>query len=85
MAHATEHNPQADFVRGQMEVADQRSTYTLFNSMVHWCATFVAALVAFLTLWLCAHIAFIGSAVVALIIVGVGVWMGRNTGHNAGY
>ena len=85
MAHAGDHNPQADYHRGQMEVADQRSTYMLFNSLVHWCSTFIAALVAFLVLWLCAHIAFLGALVVAVVIVAVGVFMNRNTGHNSGY
>ena len=85
MADAVEHNPQADFVRGEMEVVAQRSMYTRFNSLVHWCSTFIAAAVAFLTLWLCAHIAFLGAAVVAAVIVAAGVWMNRNTGHNAGY
>ena len=85
MADAVEHNPQADFVRGQMEVADQRSTYSRFNSLVHWCSTFIAALVAFLTLWLCAHIALLGALIVAAVIIAGGVWMNRSTGHNAGY
>jgi hypothetical protein len=85
MAGAVEHNPQADHNRGDMEVAAQRSMYMRFNSMIHWCSTFIAALVAFLTLWLCAHFALLGAAVIALVIVGVGAWMGRNTGHNAGY
>ena len=85
MANAVEHNPQADYNRGEMEVVAQRSMYTRFNSLIHWCSTFIAALVAFLTLWLCAHFAFIGALVVAVVIIAVGVWMNRNTGHNAGY
>ncbi len=74
-----------EFHRGEMEVRTHRSMYMRFNGMVHWTSTIIAALVAFLVLWLCAHIAFIGAVVVAAIIVGVGVWMNRNTGHNAGY
>lgn len=85
MAGPVEHNPQADYHRGQMEVADQRSTYVRFNGLIHWCSTFIAALVAFLTLWLCAHIAFLGSAVIAAIIIAAGVFMNRNSGHNSGY
>ena len=85
MAGPVEHNPQADYHRGQMEVDAQRSMYTRFNGLIHWCSTFIAALVAFLVLWLCAHIAFLGAAVVAVVIVGAGAWMNRNTGHNSGY
>ena len=85
MDHAADHNPQADYHRGQMEVAPQRSMYMRFNSLMHWCSTFIAALVAFLVLWLCAHFPFLAAAVVALVIVGVGIWMNRSTGHNSGY
>ena len=84
MAQTGDQTP-AEYHHGDMPVVDQRSTYTLFNSMVHWCATFIAAMVAFLVLWLCAHIAFIGALVIAAIIVAGGVWMNRNTGHNAGH
>lgn len=84
MADSAEPLP-ADYHRGDMPVQAQRSTYMTFNSLVHWCATGVAALVAFLTLWLCAHIAFLGAAVVAVGIIALGVWFNRNTGHNAGY
>ena len=75
----------AEYHRGEMQVADQRSMYMRFNGLVHWGCTFIAALVAFLVLWLCAHIAFLASAFVAVVIIAAGVWMNRNTGHNAGY
>ena len=74
-----------EYHRGGMQVADHKSMYTRFNGMIHWGCTFIAALVAFLVLWLCAHVAFLGSLIVALAIIGAGVWMNRNTGHNAGY
>ena len=59
------------------------------RSSTLWCIgdrPAIAAIVAFLVLWLCAHIAFLGAAViVAVVIVAAGVWMNRTTGHNAGY
>ena len=85
MTTATDHNPQADYHRGQMEVAGQRSTYMLFNTLIHRCSTFIAALVAFLVLWLCGHVAFLGSAVVGVLIVAAGLWFNRGAGHNSGY
>ena len=84
MAQTGEQTP-GDYNRGEMEVRTHRSMYSRFNAMIHWGSTGIAALVAFLVLWLCAHIAFIGAVVVAAIIVAVGVWMNRKTGHNAGY
>ena len=82
--HAGEHNP-VDYNRGDMEVHAHRSMYSRFNALVHWGSTAIAAIVAFLVLWLCAHIAFLGALIVAVVIVAVGVWMNRTTGHNAGY
>ncbi len=79
-----EHAP-AEYHRGEMSVKDHRSMYMRFNGMIHWGSTLVAALVAFLVLWLCAHIPFIAAVIVSAVIIGVGVWMNRNTGHNAGY
>ena len=84
MADSAEHLP-AEYHRGEMPVQGQRSTYMMFNGMLHWCATGIAAMVAFLVLWLCAHIAFLGALVVAVLIVAVGVWFNRSAGHNAGY
>ena len=84
MAQTGEQTP-ADYHRGDMEVQAHRSMYSRFNAMVHWGSTAIAAIVAFLVLWLCAHIAFLGALIVSAVIVAVGVWMNRNTGHNAGY
>ena len=84
MAQTGDHTP-AEYHRGDMGVDDHRSMYGRFNAMIHWGSTAIAALVAFLVLWLCAHIAFLGALIVAVVIVAAGVWMNRNTGHNAGY
>ena len=84
MAQTGEHTP-AEYHHGEMEVQAHRSMYGRFNALVHWGSTIIAALLAFLVLWLCAHIALLGALIVSAIIVAVGVWMNRNTGHNAGY
>ena len=72
---------QGEYHRGEMTVADQRSTYTLFNSMVHWCSAGVAALVALLAIWLCAHAGFLLGLIVAVVIMGVAFFMSRKTAH----
>jgi energy-converting hydrogenase Eha subunit B len=70
-----------EYHHGEMSVADQRSTYTLFNAMLHWCGAGIAALVAFLTIWLCAHAGFITGAVVAVVIMAVAFLAARKPGH----
>ena len=67
--------------RGDMPVAGQKSTYSLFNSLVHWCGMGIAALVAFLTIWLCAHAGFFPALIVAAVIMGVAVFLARRGGH----
>ncbi len=81
----TDEQTSGDYNRGEMEVQTHRSMYSRFNAMIHWGSTVIAALVAFLVLWLCAHIALLGAVIVSAVIVAVGVFMNRNTGHNAGY
>jgi hypothetical protein len=70
-----------EYHRGEMSVADQRETYSLFNAMIHWGGAGVAALVAFLTIWLCAHAGFVAGAVVALVIMGAAAFTARKSGH----
>jgi hypothetical protein len=70
-----------DYHRGDMPVAEQASTYSTFNGMLHWCAAGVAALVAFLTIWLCAHAGFLPALIVAIVILAVAGFMSRKPKH----
>ena len=70
-----------DYHRGEMPVDGQKSTYMLFNGMVHWCGLGVAALVAFLVIWLCAHAGFFPALLVAAVIMGVAVFLNRKPGR----
>ena len=65
---AGEHN------RGDMEIAGHAATYRAFNNLLHWGALFLAAFLSFWTLWLCAHAGFFPSAIVAVVILGLGTW-----------
>ena len=70
-----------EYHRGNMPVTDQRSTYTLFNQLVHWCSAGIAALLAFLTIWLCAHAGFLTGLIVAVVIMAAAAFMNRKPGH----
>jgi hypothetical protein len=70
-----------EYHHGEMPVAGQRETYVLFNAMIHWCGAAIAALVAFLTIWLCAHAGFITGLVVAVVIMGAAALTARKSGH----
>ncbi len=70
-----------EYHHGEMPVTDQRATYSLFHALFHWCGAGIAALVAFLTIWLCGHAGFITGAVVAVVIMGAAVFTARKSGH----
>lgn len=64
----------ADHAHGEMDASAQRSTYRAFNTLLHWAALLLAALLSFLTLWLCAHAGFLTGLVVAIVILVIGTW-----------
>lgn len=60
--------------RGGMEIAAHASTYRAFNTLLHWAALCIAALLSFLTLWLCAHAGFWPGLIVGIVILAIGTW-----------
>jgi hypothetical protein len=69
--------------RGEMDIAEQVSTFAFFNAMTKWGSLFVAALVLFLTLWFCTGAGFVGAAVTAAVLVAVGVVLLRDKPQSA--
>lgn len=63
--------------RGEMNIAEQVSTFALFNTMTKWGSLFVGALVLFLTLWFCTSAGFGGAAITAIVVIALGVFVLR--------
>jgi hypothetical protein len=61
-----------DYTRGDMIIEEHEKTYDGFLKMTKWGSLYLAALVLFLTLWFCTPAGFIGSAITALVLVGIG-------------
>jgi hypothetical protein len=59
--------------RGEMDIAEQVSTFDFFNTMTKWGSLFVGSLVLFLTLWFCTGAGFGGALITVVIADVIGV------------
>jgi hypothetical protein len=62
----------SDYHRGEMDIHAQQSTYKLFMGLSKWGALYTAALILFLSLWLCAHAGFLRSALATIVMIVLG-------------
>ena len=61
-----------DYARGDMEIAEHRSTYRAFDGLVRFGSLGLAGLLLFLTLLFCTAIGFIGAAVPTVVLLVAG-------------
>ena len=61
------------YQRGEMDIAEQVSTFEFFNTMTKWGSLFVGTLVLFLALWFCTGAGFGGAFITAVIVVAAGI------------
>jgi hypothetical protein len=59
--------------RGEMDISEQTATFDFVMAMTKWGSLAVAALLAFLVLWLCAGAGFMGGFLTAAVMVALGV------------
>jgi Na+/H+-translocating membrane pyrophosphatase len=67
--------PAADFHPGDQDVKPHLASYLLFNSLMHWAALSIAAILVSLVLWFCVGSGFFAGLIVGLIIQGVGSYV----------
>ena len=63
----------SDYQRGNMDIAEQTSTYHLVMGLTKWGSLFIAAGLLFFTLLFCTHTGFLGSAASAVVMIVLGV------------
>lgn len=68
-----------DYIRGEMQIAEQISTYEMVISLAKWGALILAAIVLFFTMWLYPRGNFMGAAVSTIALLAVGVFLLRKT------
>ncbi|WP_395670867.1 aa3-type cytochrome c oxidase subunit IV [Phenylobacterium sp.] len=62
-----------DYHRGEMDIAEQVSTYGLVMGITKWGSLATAVLVLWLTLFFCTETGFLGSSAAAFVLLVVGV------------
>ena len=71
-----------DYHRGEMDIAEQRSTFDLVMGITKWGSLFVAAVVLFFTLWLYPRGSFMAAAIATFVLVAAGVFfLRKKTAH----
>jgi hypothetical protein len=68
----------SDHTRGEMDIAEQVSTFELFNNMTKWGSLFIGSLLMFLALWFCTGAGFMGAAITAAVMITAGVFFLRD-------
>jgi hypothetical protein len=65
----------ADFHPGDQDIKANLATYSLFNSLMHWGALVIAAILVALVMWFCVPSGFITGIFAGLVILGVGSYV----------
>ncbi|HEY9218503.1 MAG TPA: aa3-type cytochrome c oxidase subunit IV [Phenylobacterium sp.] len=73
----------SDYHRGQMNIAEQRSTFHLVMGLTKWGSLIIAVTVLFFTLWMCTAAGFMGAAFTAIVVTAIGVMLLRDKGGHA--
>lgn len=67
----------SDYIRGEMQVAEQISTYEMFVSLAKWGSLLIAAIVLFFTMWLYPRGNFWAAAISTFVLVAAGIFFLR--------
>jgi Bacterial aa3 type cytochrome c oxidase subunit IV len=71
---ASAHDSHADYVPGEMPIAEQAATFHGVMGLFKWGSLVTAAFLTMLVLWFCTPADFFSGAVVAVIILAVGIF-----------
>ncbi|MBJ7411360.1 MAG: aa3-type cytochrome c oxidase subunit IV [Phenylobacterium sp.] len=68
----------SDYQRGNMDIAEQVSTFHLVMGLTKWGSLYISAGLLFFTLLFCTHTGFVGSAISAVVMVVLGTLLLRD-------
>lgn len=68
----------SDYQRGNMDIAEQTSTFHLVMGLTKWGSLYISAALLFFTLLFCTHTGFVGSAISAVVMVALGTLLLRD-------
>jgi len=72
-----------DHTRGEMDIAEQVSTFQSFNTMTKWGSLAIGTLLLFVTLLFCTGAGFLGAAITAVVVIAAGVTLLRSKPETA--
>lgn len=75
MAGPASHEHDQDYHKGEMDIAEQRSTFALIMGIAKWGAFLSAVVILFFTMWLYPRGNFMGAAVATLILIVAGIFL----------
>jgi hypothetical protein len=74
----------SEYHRGEMDIAEQVSTFNLFNGLTKWGSLALASMLSLLVLWFCTPVGFGGGFVTGAIVLVIGIALLRekpDAGH----
>ncbi len=63
----------SEYHRGEMDIAEQVSTFKLFSGLTKWGSLFLTAFLALIVLWFCTPAGFLPGFITAIVISVIGV------------
>lgn len=78
MAGPASHDHDQDYHRGEMEIAEQASTFHLVMGITKWGSLAVAAIVLFFTMWLYPRGNFFGAGFATFVLLAAGIYFLRD-------
>lgn len=67
-----------DYHRGDMDIAEQRSTYDVFMGLTKWSSLAIAALILFLTITFATAAGWFTALIATVVLVALGVFFLRD-------
>ena len=69
-----DHHDTSDYVRGEMDIEEHKSTFELFNNMTKWGSLIIAVALIFLVILTCTKLGLMTAAIVGVVVAFVG-WL----------
>jgi hypothetical protein len=69
--------PASDYHRGEMDIAEQRSTYHLIMAYTKWGSLYLGAAILLLVVWFCTDAGFMSGLISAIVLIVIGTLVMR--------
>ena len=78
--------PSSDYHRGEMDIAEQKTTFHLIMGMAKWGSLVLASFLLFVVMWFCTPDAgFVGGAISGIVVLVLGILLLREKSDGASH